>query len=100
MTKSKSQRPKTNGQGPKAKDRRPKTKGQRPKTEDQRPKTKGQRPKAKDQMTRLLQPVIRSFLGDDYVVDVRLFQTSRSDPQEPRLLLKLFDVMTSGVTHS
>ena len=48
----------------------------------------------------LFQPIIRRFLRDDYVVHVRFFESGGGDAEKPRLLLELFDVVTSGVTHS
>src|ERR1051326_3758701 len=48
----------------------------------------------------LFETVVRRFLRDDYVVDVRLFEAGGADADEARLLLKLFDASAARVAHA
>jgi len=48
----------------------------------------------------LFQPIVGSFLGDDYIVNVRLAQPGASDANELTLILKFSDVATPCVAHS
>src|SRR5581483_10734950 len=48
----------------------------------------------------LLHPVVRSFLGDDDVVDVALAQAGGRDPQETRVALQFANVVRAAVAHT
>src|SRR5207237_697607 len=48
----------------------------------------------------LLKSVVRRFLRDDHVVDVRLFEARRADADEARLFLELADCAAAGVAHA
>src|SRR5579885_2957214 len=48
----------------------------------------------------LLQTIVRSFLRDDHVVDVRLLESGGADADEARLLVKLADVAAARVAHA
>ena len=48
----------------------------------------------------LFETIVRRFLGDDHVVDVRLAQTRRRDANEAGLFLKFFDRATARVAHA
>src|SRR5262247_3582546 len=49
---------------------------------------------------RSLDPVIRGFLRDDHVVDVRFFEAGGGDLHEARVALQFADRAAAGVTHS
>ena len=48
----------------------------------------------------LFHPVVRGFLGDDYVVDVALAEACGGDPQEPGFLLEFADVAGAAIAHA
>ena len=47
-----------------------------------------------------LEPVVRSFLGDNDIVNMRLAQAGRSDADEFALLLKLPNGVTTRIAHA
>ena len=49
---------------------------------------------------RLLHPVIGSFLGNDYVVDVTFLQTGRCDLDELRFVLEFLDISAPKIPHA
>ena len=48
----------------------------------------------------LFQTIIGRFLRNHHIVHVRFAQAGGGHSQEASLLLKLFDVVTTGVTHT
>src|SRR6185369_10986981 len=48
----------------------------------------------------LLQPVVRSFLGDHHVVNMRLAKTRARDPYELRPILQRFEAFAPAVAHA
>src|SRR5512134_2783826 len=49
---------------------------------------------------KLLQPVVRRFLGDHHVVHMRLSKTRARDPYELRALLQRLEAFAPAVAHS
>src|SRR5438105_11370294 len=50
--------------------------------------------------SKLFQPVVRSFLGDDHVVNVAFAQARRGHAYKPGVLAKLRNRMASAVAHA
>ena len=51
-------------------------------------------------LVELLQTIVRRFLRDDHVVNVRLLQTRGGDAQEASLLLELLYGVTARIAHA